>query len=50
MTNTTRKPTKNEILEIIDTYEGLIKQDFSNVELRNRRTHWLGELNKLESK
>jgi len=44
------QPTRNEVLAIIDTLEGLIRQDFSNVHNRNERTRWVCELYKLEAR
>jgi hypothetical protein len=46
MTNN-KSLTKSEVLAIIETYEGLILQDFSNMALRAAWTEWKDVLARL---
>ncbi|HEX6245810.1 MAG TPA: hypothetical protein VFZ61_33025 [Polyangiales bacterium] len=45
-----RNITRNEVLAIIETYEGVLRQDMTNREALERWTHWKCELARLEGR
>lgn len=41
---TTNQPTKSEILAIIETYEGMLRQDWNNQAAKEAWTAWKARL------
>lgn len=45
-----RNITRNEVLAIIEAYEGILRQDMTSREALERWTHWKAQLASLEGR